>query len=138
MGNWTRKRTWHFTQPPWIAVTTCPVSYAALADCLSIPGARGRRSSAWPWISMTTIDFAPETQWLWALSRARSAFRGITACTDDKLCGSVGRFAVDENGDLQLQHVAIFAEAESHQLHATDVARFPFWSLKRLFRLIGG
>src|SRR5437879_11525941 len=101
MGNWTRKRTWHFTQPLWIAVTTCRVSYAAHAGCLSIPGARGRRSSDWPWISMTTIDFAPATRWLWALNRARSAFRGITACIaarPELQIYSVRRFAVDENG----------------------------------------
>src|ERR1700675_2780429 len=84
------------------------------------------------------IAFAPAMRWLWGLNRVRSAFRGITACIVDENCSSIRRFAVDQKGDLQLQDVAIFAEAESHQLHTSDVARFPIRSFDRLFGLIGG
>ena len=44
-------------------------------------------------------------------------------------CSSVRRFTVDQQGDLELQDVAILAEAKSNQLHAANAARFPLGSL---------
>src|SRR5260370_23133022 len=87
---------------------------------------------------MTTIAFMLAMRCLWASSRVRSAFRGITACIAAEKCSSVRWFAVNQQRDLQLQDVAILAEAKSHQLHAADVARFPIGSLERRIRLIGG
>src|SRR5260370_23354771 len=86
---------------------------------------------------MTTIAFAPAIRWLWASNPVRSTFRGITACIAANFCGSIRWLAVDQQRDLQLQDVAILAEAKSHQLHTADVARLPIGSLDRLIGLIG-
>src|SRR6267142_1537678 len=86
---------------------------------------------------MSTIAFAPAMLCLWASSRVRSSFRGISAYIAAEDCRSVRRFAVDEQRDLQFQDVATFAEAKFYQLHAADVARFPLGSFERLFGLIG-
>src|SRR6267378_7898389 len=88
---------------------------------------------------MITTAFAPAIPWLWVSSPVRSEFRGTTACiADNFFCGSVRRFAVDQKRDLQLQDVAILAEAKLHQLHAANVARFPLGSLDRLIGFISG
>src|SRR6267142_4617293 len=87
---------------------------------------------------MTTIAFAPAMRCLWASSRVRSAFRGISACIAAEDCRSVSRFAVDEQRNLKLQDMATLAKAKFHQLHAADVARFPLGSFERLIRFIGG
>ena len=52
-------------------------------------------------------------------------------------CSSVRRFAIYQKRDLQLQDMAILAEAKSDQLYAADIARFPIGSLDRLIRLVG-
>src|SRR2546427_11764915 len=101
---------------------------------------------------------------MWAWSRARSAFRGTSASTAGegkphfsvaRTCStlpssqlgrsmlrpyttSIGGPAVRLQRDLQLQHVAAFAEAKSHALHGTDIARLPFQSFDRLVRAVGG
>src|SRR6267143_2547056 len=86
---------------------------------------------------MTTIAFAPAILWSWVWNRARSAFRGITACTAAKFCGSVHWFAVDQEGKLHLQEVAILAEPKFHHLHAAEVFGFPIGSFQRLIGLVG-
>src|ERR1700674_966601 len=87
---------------------------------------------------MTTIAFAPAIPWSWVWSRARSAFPGITVCTVDEDCSSIDWFAVDQEGKLHLQEVAILAEPKFHHLHAAEVFRFPIGSFQRLIWLIGG
>src|SRR2546430_2266468 len=86
---------------------------------------------------MTTIAFAPAFLWSWVWNRARSAFRGITACTAAKFRGSVHWFAVDQEGELHLQEVAILAEPKFHHLHAAEVFGFPIGSFQRLIGLVG-
>src|SRR5947207_5828064 len=86
---------------------------------------------------MTTIALAPVILWSWVWNRSRSAFRGITACTAAKFRGSVRRFAVDQEGKLHLQEVAILAEPKFHHLHAAEVFGFPIGSFQRLIGLAG-
>src|SRR5712691_2173820 len=139
MENWTPKRRWSTTPPPWTAATTCRESYAAPAACSSTPGGKGRDTSGWPSTLMIMIAFARAIRSLSRLSPARSAFHGITAFTGTSFClGSIRRLAVGQERELQFEDVALLAEAKTDELHCADVARFPIGSFERLVRFVGG
>src|SRR6266705_3942079 len=138
MENWTPKRRWSTTPPPWTAATTCRESYAAPAACSSTPGGKVRDTSGWPSTPMITTAFTPAIRSLSRLSPARSAFHGITAFTGTSFClGSIRRLAVGQERELQFEDVALLAEAKTDELHCADVARFPIGSFERLVRFVG-
>src|SRR5260370_34831724 len=138
MENWTPKRRWSTTPPPWTAATTCRESYAPPAACSSTPGGKGRDTSGWPSTLMIMIAFTRAIRSLSRLSPARSAFHGITAFTGTSFClGSIRRLAVGQERELQFEDVALLAEAKTDELHCADVARFPLGSLERLVGRIG-
>src|SRR6266403_5274030 len=137
MGSWTRERTWPITRRLWIAGTTCLGLCGERADCLCILGAKARKSSGWRWILTTTIDFGPAILWLWVSNLGRWGFRGITGCTGGENRRSVNRFAVDQQGELHFEEVAVLTEAKFHQFHGTEIPRFPVWSFEWLLGLVG-
>src|SRR2546430_769087 len=163
MAGWIPPKMLCITPQSSTDATICPALCAERGGSSCVVGARGRITSASPWMPTITSASSPAIKSTWESSPARWGFPVISASTAGERASLfqppvllkvsfiatgeqhasplqrnlVHRLAVGLQRDLQLQNVAVLAEAERDLLHRADVTRLPIWRFERLAGLVG-